>query len=120
MTTAGDEQIRPGPSGECAGEIEEKKQGNERINVAQLIGPGARVKRVIGLAARFGDAGMNQPPIVDKKEPHNSREDRSQLKPNQWIVKTAIENRFAECDTDAETVVPNFNRPTTHRPAQHD
>ena len=73
VTAANNEEIRPDPNGERAGEIDEKKQRNEHANVKQLISFGPRVKRAIGIVTGFRDAGMNQSHIIDEKQPHSGR-----------------------------------------------
>src|SRR4029453_4067134 len=65
VPAACNEHVRPDPNVKRAGQIDEKKQRNEHVNVTQLIGSGARVKSPIGVVARFCDASVNQSHIID-------------------------------------------------------
>lgn len=56
VTTAGEEEIRPAPNGDCASEIEKEKGKNKQPDIEQLIGFGARAKRPSGVVTRFRNA----------------------------------------------------------------
>ena len=111
MAGANNEQIRPAPDDEHAAEIEKKKQWNKQPNVEQLIGPGASVKRPIGVITRSYYARANQPHVVNKKQPDNSRISGAQLKPRQRAIESGEKNRFAERASDVEKVMPKLQGP---------
>jgi hypothetical protein len=89
VTGASDKEIRPAGNGEGAPEIEKEKQGNKRPNIEQLIGPGACVKRPIGIVPRFGHPRTNQSHIIDEKQPNHSRISGTQPKPAQGTIEPA-------------------------------
>src|SRR5262249_23032279 len=89
VTGTSDEQIGPPPNGEYGEEIEDNQRGNKQSDVEQLIRSGAGVKSVLGLDARFDNARVNQPHIVNKEQPDNARVSGAQLKPRQRIIESA-------------------------------
>jgi hypothetical protein len=95
MTRASDEEVRLAENRECAPEIEKEKQGNKRPNVEQLIGPGARVKRPIGIVTRFGHPRTNQSHVIDEKQPNDCGISCAQLKPRQGPIESAEKDRLA-------------------------
>src|SRR5438477_6269573 len=111
MAVANNEQIRPAPDGEHAAEIEKEKQWNKQPNIEQLIGPGASVKRPIGVVARPYYARANQPHVVNKKEPDHSRISGAQLKPRQRAIEPTEKNRLAERASDIEKIMPKLQGP---------
>src|SRR5262249_28065442 len=80
-------------------------------DVEQLIRSGAGVKCVLGIVARFDNARVNQPHIVNKEQPDNARVSGAQLKPRQRIIESAEKNRLAQCTSDVEKVVTELQWP---------
>src|SRR5205823_8221807 len=111
MASASNEEIGSAANGECAPEIEKEKQGNKRPNVEQLIRPGARIKRPIGVGARLDHPRTNQSHIVDKKQPNDCRVTGAELKPRRRTIESAEKNRLAERASDVEKIMPKLEWP---------
>jgi hypothetical protein len=85
-----------------------------------LISFGPPVKNPFGIVTRFCDAGVNESHVIDEKQPHSSRISGAELEPRQRIVEAGKKNRFAQCATDVEKVMPKFHRPTNQRERVND